>query len=365
MIKRLLFVSLILFIAGFCFAGDVTITLMGIDPLYINVKGNSQPEEAGSFSVFVYYGNDGTTDLETSGINSEQLTSTFGWGTGFETKSIESGSWTRNGKTYPNRVVYANVDLMAANEYWPTGGVNALIIDWSTVGSGSAYLELNGNDALADFSGSAHNVSIVNNDVSLPVELATFTASGEDNGMVTLSWTTESEINNLGFNIYRSTGMEGEFDKINQKLIDGAGTSSSSNTYTFVDNRTEAQTTYFYKLEDIDVDGKSRFHGPVKVFVETASIPDAFNLKQNYPNPFNPTTTITYGLPEASQVRLQVFNMIGERVKTLVQTHQPAGNYTVEWNGTTDSGRLLPSGIYFYRLDAGPHSDMKKMILAR
>jgi hypothetical protein len=201
-------------------------------------------------------------------------------------------------------------------------------------------------------------------DFSLPVELASFTAQ-EKNGLVTLTWTTESELNNLGFNIYRSTGTDDSFEKVNQKLIEGAGTSSHSNTYTFIDNRTNARTTYFYKLEDIDVDGKSRFHGPVEIYVETASIPDAFILKQNYPNPFNPTTTITYGLPEANQVRLQVFNMIGERVKSLVQTHQPAGNYTVEWNGTTDSGRLLPSGIYFYRLDAGTHSDMKKMILAR
>ncbi|NOX38413.1 MAG: T9SS type A sorting domain-containing protein [Calditrichaeota bacterium] len=90
-----------------------------------------------------------------------------------------------------------------------------------------------------------------------------------------------------------------------------------------------------------------------------------YHLAQNYPNPFNPTTTIQYTLPKAGKVILKIYNSLGQVVRTLVEEHQPAGRYTVQWNGRDDFGRQMPAGIYFYRLKAGQFEQVRKMVLVR
>ncbi len=90
--------------------------------------------------------------------------------------------------------------------------------------------------------------------------------------------------------------------------------------------------------------------------------PKAYGLSQNYPNPFNPETEIRYALPEGSYVRLEVFNLLGQKVATLADGPQEGGEFAVRWNGTDDTGLSLASGIYFCRLQAGEFSDTKKMI---
>lgn len=88
-------------------------------------------------------------------------------------------------------------------------------------------------------------------------------------------------------------------------------------------------------------------------------------LQQNYPNPFNPVTDIAYRIPEADRVELAVYNLLGERVKTLVNRRQAAGEYRVPWNGTDDYGRAVASGVYLYRLTAGKFVLSRKMLLLR
>ena len=94
--------------------------------------------------------------------------------------------------------------------------------------------------------------------------------------------------------------------------------------------------------------------------------PEAFSLANNFPNPFNPTTTIQYALPQAADVELTVYNVVGQPVRTLVAEYQSAGRYAVEWDATNDSGRSLSSGMYFYRLQAGGEfREVKKMLLLK
>ena len=93
--------------------------------------------------------------------------------------------------------------------------------------------------------------------------------------------------------------------------------------------------------------------------------PSSFRLSQNYPNPFNPTTVIEYQLPKAMHVQLEVYNVLGERIATLVNEQQDAGYYTVSWDGRDQQHRMVTSGIYFYRLDAGQLFNMKKMLLMK
>nr|MBD3288113.1 T9SS type A sorting domain-containing protein [candidate division KSB1 bacterium] len=101
------------------------------------------------------------------------------------------------------------------------------------------------------------------------------------------------------------------------------------------------------------------------VQVKNNSTPQTLNLAQNYPNPFNPETKITYELPENSNVLLEVYNLAGQKVATLVNAQQHAGRQEVIWNGKDFSGIDMPSGVYLYRLHVNDHILTKKMMLVR
>jgi hypothetical protein len=89
-------------------------------------------------------------------------------------------------------------------------------------------------------------------------------------------------------------------------------------------------------------------------------MPNEFALSQNYPNPFNPSTTINYSIPEAGYVSLQIYNVLGEVVRTLVDREQSPGEYKVYFNA-----RDLPSGVYFYSIRSGSYAQVKKMMLLK
>jgi hypothetical protein len=93
-----------------------------------------------------------------------------------------------------------------------------------------------------------------------------------------------------------------------------------------------------------------------------AQKPTAFRLDQNYPNPFNPTTTIRYEITKPGLVSLTVYNLLGQKIKTLVDAHRPGGSHTVTWDGRDDRGREVSSGVYFYKLETAEFTGVKKMI---
>ncbi|MBM2841390.1 MAG: Por secretion system C-terminal sorting protein [Bacteroidetes bacterium] len=108
----------------------------------------------------------------------------------------------------------------------------------------------------------------------------------------------------------------------------------------------------------------------VGVAEENPPLPEVYSLSQNYPNPFNPTTVIRFALPQASEVTLNVYDLLGRRVTTLVDGEQSAGYHSVEWNGTNSSGNKISSGVYFYRIEArsggGIHfASLKKMLILK
>ncbi len=95
------------------------------------------------------------------------------------------------------------------------------------------------------------------------------------------------------------------------------------------------------------------------------AIPERFRLYQNHPNPFNPATTIRFDLPAPAHARLDIFNILGQRVTTLLDRDMPAGSHAVRWDGRDGNGRAVASGVYFYRLNAGTDVDKRKMILLK
>ncbi|MFB0515696.1 MAG: T9SS type A sorting domain-containing protein, partial [Candidatus Neomarinimicrobiota bacterium] len=99
--------------------------------------------------------------------------------------------------------------------------------------------------------------------------------------------------------------------------------------------------------------------------IDTEQLPETFELSQNYPNPFNPTTQIHFKIAKATDVRLVVYDLTGRLVTTLVHDMKQPGSYRVQWNGRDNLGRLLPSGVYFYLLEAGDYRATKKMLLLK
>ena len=94
-------------------------------------------------------------------------------------------------------------------------------------------------------------------------------------------------------------------------------------------------------------------------------LPQAYALRQNYPNPFNPTTTIAYDIPEASHVRISIYNLLGQEVRTLVNSHHEAAYHKVQWNGLTNAGAPVASGMYIYRIEAGEFSAIRKLVIMK
>lgn len=95
------------------------------------------------------------------------------------------------------------------------------------------------------------------------------------------------------------------------------------------------------------------------------TLPRTFALRANYPNPFNPSTAIAYQIPQATHVRLTVFNALGQRVTTLVDAEQAPGYYSVAWDARSHAGLPVASGLYFYRLEAGAFQDTRSMLLVK
>jgi len=98
---------------------------------------------------------------------------------------------------------------------------------------------------------------------------------------------------------------------------------------------------------------------------ESGLIPKEFALFPNYPNPFNIETVIKYALPTESDVKLTIYNILGQKVKTLVEEHESPGYKTVFWDGKNDEGKVVASGIYFYRIEAGEFTQSKKMVILK
>ena len=104
---------------------------------------------------------------------------------------------------------------------------------------------------------------------------------------------------------------------------------------------------------------------PTTAIDADVAIPQEFTLRQNYPNPFNPSTTITYQLAAVSEVKLSIYNLIGQEVATLVDTRQLAGRYSIKWHGKDKSGKNVTSGLYVYRLETAEFVLARKLLLVR
>ena len=187
---------------------------------------------------------------------------------------------------------------------------------------------------------------------SVPVELTSFKAKINGSSVV-LNWSTVSETNNSGFEIEKSFNNQ-SFEKVG--FVQGAGTTTEGKDYSFTDTKV-VTGQYSYRLKQIDLDGTFSYSNIVVVSINA---PDKFELAQNYPNPFNPETKIRFEIPMTSFVNVSVFNVLGEKVATLVNESLEQGIYEKGFAAIN-----LTSGIYIYKLTAGAYSITKKMMLTK
>ncbi len=190
------------------------------------------------------------------------------------------------------------------------------------------------------------------------VELESFAAADVPFEGVVLTWKTARQRATLGFNVLRAEAEDGDYEQVNDHLLP----LREDRSYRFVDRSAEPGRVYFYRLEDVNVSGRKTLHDPIRVRV---ALPERFRLHQNYPNPFNPITRIRFEVPRPERVRIEIYNVLGKRVRTLVDRPFDAGYHEVVWDGTDDYGRQVSSGIYYYRAVCGGKSHIRKMALLR
>ena len=141
-------------------------------------------------------------------------------------------------------------------------------------------------------------------------------------------------------------------------------------TNTYQDVTVNADGSYYHAVSAYDFSGnESELSGELEVIITAVNdrfgVPTSYSLDQNYPNPFNPSTVIGYQLPSASIVKIVIYNVISQEVRTLVDSFEPSGSLKAKWDGRDNRGYGVVPGVYFYKLTAGNFFAIKKMVYVK
>ena len=200
------------------------------------------------------------------------------------------------------------------------------------------------------------DVRVVHEKPAIP-ELVSFTAMDRA-GRILLKWATSSEPSGLSFDVHRGFHEDDAGERITLSSIAGVG--QSGGVYSYIDRTPSASGPCFYRLEGITPHGKVALGKPV--CVQTDRDPWGSSLSaSNHPNPFNAVTRIQFHLQEGGLVSLIVFDLLGRRVRTLIDDERSAGSWSVVWDGRNDAGRTVGSGTYLYQLKSEGQSFTKQM----
>lgn len=221
-------------------------------------------------------------------------------------------------------------------------------------------IDLDAKDAIFEFAtGGGSNPT-------LPVELSYFRAIYQAaNKGVKLSWESQSESQMVGYRVYRNSADDLTSASLITAFPIEATNSSSGGFYTLMDHDVEPGV-YYYWLEALSYTESSFYESKmveISVFDNQPSLPLITQLHGAFPNPFNPNTTIMYELSHPSRVKIEVFNLRGQLIDTLLDANKPEGKHYQAFHAYDSQGNRLSSGLYFYRLTAGKHTQMKKMLL--
>lgn len=281
---------------------------------------------------------------------------------GAETQiSINSGS--------PSTIMHIKMQVAVSGTStvsWPTNNIvqdqNTLFVEFA---DGSNYEGLSTTNATETTYITYSNTG----DPALPITLRNFEAQYEKSN-VTLTWTTESETENLGYVIKRAYQYSDDnlssYEIIasyqnNENLL-GAGTSVEQNEYTFIDKNVKPGVSYKYILEDVDFNGNVTAHDPISILIPENLLVENENFKlgSNFPNPFNPSFTVPFELMTAMDVDIAMYDILGQRIMTIAKGYFEPRQYQFKVNSSN-----LTSGIYFVRTIIGDQVYTQKMTLLK
>ncbi len=255
---------------------------------------------------------------------------------------------------YPSSVSGVAIDEMAA-DIAPSNGV-ALLWTGTDAGVRKAYL------TWVAPAGKLAPVAVLVSDDTLS-NASQPTVSVSNNGAISAAWVDEREGKRL---VYYQL-----FDDTQTPVGGNLALSAVSPEFMSTPNTDAYRGTAWFAWVDPRENGMNIYASSVQydpsdvIDPDNPVLPDGFALSQNYPNPFNPSTEISFTLPTKSDVTLNVYNTLGQRVKTIVEGERPAGDYTVTWDGTDEGRNAVSTGVYFYRLTADGVTESKKMILLK
>ncbi|MCX6150335.1 MAG: ice-binding family protein [Ignavibacteriales bacterium] len=312
------------------------------------------------------------TELYAGDLTGQNLTpGLYKWNSGI---LISAGGVTISGATSDVWIFQIAQNLTLANGAIVTlsGGAQASNIFWQVAGQVnlgttaamkgiilcqtqivmSTGSTLNGR-ALAQSAVTLDANTVTINYANIPIELTSFSATADKNDVI-LSWSTTTETNNQGFEIQRRNTNNNEFERVG--FVKGNGTTTAVKIYTFSDKDILAGN-YGYRLKQVDYDGRFEYSDEIEINITR---PLEYVITQNYPNPFNPTSAIRYAIPKIDFVKISIYDMLGKEIKVLVNEEKTPGNYEIIFDA-----KELASGIYFYKINAGEFSQIKKMILMK
>ncbi|MBT4034964.1 MAG: S8 family serine peptidase [Candidatus Marinimicrobia bacterium] len=203
-------------------------------------------------------------------------------------------------------------------------------------------------------------------DYSLPVELAFFNA-GAYKGQMVLKWATESETENLGFQIDRRKSGTEDWkliaDHTKNPKLEGQGNSTSRTDYIYYDKTAKPGVSYDYRLTDIPY---TDTYTPSSIVLEDIKFRiEKFALHKNFPNPFNPATTIGYELAKNSAVQIKIVDVTGREIQSWNHESKEAGYHEMIWAGVNQSGKPVSAGLYLLSVQAGNQFQTRKLLLLK
>jgi len=203
-----------------------------------------------------------------------------------------------------------------------------------------------------------------------PVQFDSFSLQSNFDG-IWLNWSTQAGTENFGFDIFRSSSESGDYSLINENVIPASNSPDGIHNYSFLDTTVEAGNTYYYQIADVTLSGESTMYGPVSVTASTTDIidiasqsggPGEYQLGAAYPNPFNGKTSIQFSLAKPGIVKLEVYNLMGQKIRTLVAENRAAGNHTISWDGKNNRGHQVVSGVYLYKMNINNYQVSKRIL---
>ena len=262
--------------------------------------------------------------------------------------------------------IYRDVTSNPENEISKVYAPDTSYLDYDIIVGQTYYYRITAVDSADNISEFSDEIYIIADNVTL-IELVSFSAEFTDDRIV-LQWDISCISDNFSFEIQKSDDGK-SFNKIG--LVPGRGTPTGLTTYNFVDSDITCGK-FYYRLKQIHADGNFEYSNITMVEL---SFPEKYKLSQNYPNPFSPSggsayagnseTTIKYSMAKEGKVSLIIFDILGREIKKLVDRHNRAGYYEVQWDGKDNYGNNAGSGIYFYRMQGKGFCETKKIVLAR